>query len=238
VVVSAIWRRISNDVGVKNSIQERVAETFKGDKYNISKDYLEQIYTNMHITETTLRQSIIRLFFLFFLFLLVMNTKNSELDLGIIKVTDISLILKFIPLLISINYYELISLILIYFLQQRMVMNILYFLHKPIVDNDLDEILFSSSIPHSIEIILTHMTNENGIVNSINIFLYALTILIIMFGAIVFECSIFYSCFQKFGTSDWLLWMILIISLIIILKSILSVILSVCVDDKKSANLP
>ena len=127
MVVSAIWRRISNDVGVKNSIQERVAETFKGDKYNISKDYLEQIYTNMHITETTLRQSIIRLFFLFFLFLLVMNTKNSELDLGIIKVTDISLILKFIPLLISINYYELISLILIYFLQQRMVMNILYF---------------------------------------------------------------------------------------------------------------
>lgn len=107
--------KILNIVVANKSIRKRIAEAFKDDKYNLSKDYLEQIYLNLHITETTLRQSIIRIFFLFFLFLLLINTENNELNLQIIKVTDVTFILKFIPLLIAINYYELISLINIYF---------------------------------------------------------------------------------------------------------------------------
>lgn len=107
----------------------------------------------------------------------------------------------------------------------------LYLLHKPIIDNNLDLFLFSSSIPHSLESILTNMTDE-GTINNINKKIYLAFIFIIMAGAIVFECSFFYVCFQKLGTNDWSLWMILIISLIIIAKSILSVIISIYVSDK------
>jgi hypothetical protein len=202
------------------NLEKRVKTAFKEDnERNIIGSYLERIYSNSQAADAALRQSIIRLFFLFFLFFLLINTSIGEIDFGILKIKDINLITKIIPLIISINYYELVSLMVIVILQQRLIDAIFSTIYKPIKDEHLSLLLYPCSTTISSEAISRFMP-DNRKFGKFSADLATIFTIVIVAGAIICLCWIFVVCFETFGMLDWMLWIIFIISLLFLVKSI------------------
>lgn len=221
------WKGISEFFSVEatKSFKNRAHDAFKDEKEReFAKDYLNQIYSNIRSAETILRNSIIRLFFIFFLFYLLINTQINELGIGPIKVGDISLVIKILPLLISINYYEVISIWIMVSFQKKMGYEVLSALYSPIIKNDLQIGLYVASTPHLLEIYYEKIIKK-GFLSNVNSNIYDIFLFSIIVGAILIECLIFSICYKKFG-SDYLLSFVLSASFIFLLKSILNAIIS------------
>lgn len=202
------------------TIKEIVKDSFPDhDSREYAKEYLSCISSNNQFLETETRRSLIRSFLLFGLFFLLIGASVEEVTLGPIKINDISIIEKFLPLLVAINYYELISLILMRRLFLETEGRIVEILYKSIYKNDLEGFLFPNSIPMWADTIF--QKSYEGIIYKINDATHYLISLIIIVGGILFECYAFYICFIHFGVSDIVLWSVLIVSVLFLFKGFL-----------------
>jgi hypothetical protein len=203
------------------TIKEMVGDSFRDhDSREYAKEYLSCISSNNQFLETETRRSLIRSFLLFGLFFLLIGASVEEVTLGPIKIKDISIIEKFLPLLVAVNYYELISLIIMRRLFLETEGRMVEILSKNIYKNDLETFLFPNSIPLWSEKIFEK--SYEGIVYKINDNINLFISLIIFLGAFLFEGYAFYMCFVLFGVSDIILWSVLIVSVLFLLKGFLT----------------
>jgi hypothetical protein len=122
------------------SLSDRVKAAFgeSGSSGNIAaKDFLQQLHSENQNLRAGFRGSMIRLFF-FGLFILLSASSVSEATIGPIKITDLSIIIKILPLLIAANYYELISLWGTQSLVADTIYRICEIYFKTLRENDLD----------------------------------------------------------------------------------------------------
>lgn len=201
-------------------LEEAVYRAFIGDnERSIVEKYLERIYSNSQVTETALRKSITRIFLLFFVFFLLTEAIINQMDIGPIKLNNFNLIIKILPLVIAINYYELVSLYSAHILQVIMIRVIFETFYNPIVKRDLQTFLYPSSMPDYSYAILNQMRGKRGILDVLDNSLYMLFSMTIILAGIIFECLVFYECFQKFGLFDPLLWLITMVALLFVIES-------------------
>ncbi len=218
------WITDAVDVEIAKSISERVHDAFQGNKEReILKDYLQQIYSNLQITEIAVRKSMMRLVFLIFMFFLLMNTQVDELGVGPLKVKDFSIIIILLPLLISINFYELISLGNNFFSQKRLVRRIFLFAYAPIEKNNLELFLEPSLTPLYNEGILQGLT-DGGYLRMLSSNLQTMIVVLTILSSIIMEVFVFSACFKKFGF-NLLLIMALIVSLVFFIKTYIDMII-------------
>ena len=194
-------------------LNDAVGKAFKDDnERKFAENYLNQIYSNSQRTEEKLRKSLIRLFLLGFISYLLLNSSTNELLIGFIKVNDFTLIIKLMPLLISINFYELMSLIIGLSMQIRLTHLLIKFLHEPISDTGLDAFLFPSTTPHYLHFITMKIP---GLKKYPYLFSYIILVFIIVVSPFIIEIFIIYMCLLRFGIYDSLLQATIITSFII-----------------------
>lgn len=215
------------------SMKERIRNAFKEDnERSFARDYLERLYSNLESTEKGLRQSLIRISLLIFIsFLLLRNP--TEVDLGFLKINS-TIILQYMPLLISINYYELTSLACTFAMQMKIVDAFFSQMLKPINDMKLQLFLYPSSTPHCLELINRNLSEECTI-KYLNNKIYLGVLLIILFLPIVLDAYFLIKCLEIFGL-DMMLLITSLIALIIIIKSILTFIINLRLSARLSSD--
>lgn len=194
------------------NMNDRISKAFKDDnERKFAENYLNQLYLNSHYTEERLRKSVIRLFLLGLVSYLLFNKSINELMLGFIKINDFTLIIKLMPLLISINFYEFASLYESFQLQEALILNIIRFLHKPIYDASLAPFLCPSTTPNYVFIIAGHLPVLKKYPFMLS---YMLLMFVIISSAFLMDCFIIYMCILRFGIQDLLLQIVIITSFI------------------------
>lgn len=205
------------------SIRDRVQDAFgKGSSVdsNTAKDFLQVLLLKMQIILDRERNSLLRLFFLFALFILFSTASVAEATFGPIKITELSLITKILPLLIAINYYELVTLWASHSLLVETINNMYRLIHEPIIKNDLTFFMTSDWL-FGFEL-FTDWIQDDYIFKKINNFIMNSIIWGIALSALLFECYAFVRCFSIFGVFDLSLWIILIFAIITLAKTVIS----------------
>jgi hypothetical protein len=70
----------------------------------------------------------------------------SEVSLGPFKISDFSMIFKFLPAVIAYSYYEMASILMMRKLLSETFHMVMRNIHKPVYDNDLDYYLLPPSV--------------------------------------------------------------------------------------------
>jgi len=217
----------------KLTLADRVNNAFDGDNERkiVDKFYLNQIYLNSRVTAGELRKSISRIIFLYFIFYLLFTSSVKEVNFGPVKISDLDLLIKIMPLLIAISYYDLSSLIASLTTQERLIFQIFKFMHKPIRDMGLDSFLLPSASPF-----YTYNLNQNiyknGVLVHIYSKLYILLEVFLLLSGILVEYVIIKSNFRKYGFEDILLWIVAISSIVFVVLAFLELLIN---KDKENA---
>jgi hypothetical protein len=202
------------------TIKELVGDSLRDvNSREYAKEYLSCISSNNQLIETETRKSLIRVFLLFGLFFILIGASFEEITLGPIKMKDISIIEKLLPLLVAVNYYELTSLICMRRLLIETEGRIVESLFPDFYKNGLHGYLFPNLVPLWANEIFAK--SHEGIVHKVDDFIFIFIGLIVISGAILFECYAFYICFVLFGVSDIILWAVLILAILFLLKGFL-----------------
>jgi hypothetical protein len=202
------------------SVEDRVKAAFgeNGNSGSITaKDFLQQLHSENHILRVGFRSSLLRLFFFFGLFILLSTASVSEATIGPIKITDLSIIIKILPLLAAANYFELVSLLATANLVRETTFVISSVCFKSLHETDLDYFFDLSSFAAFEK--FSSWVYEPGILKSIDELITFILTMTILFAAILFECYAFFFCFSNFGFYDLFVWIILFLSLIIFTKT-------------------
>jgi len=217
----------------KLTLADRVNNAFDGDNERkiADKFYLNQIYLNSRITAGELRNSIIRIIFLYFIYYLLFTSSVKEINFGPVKISDLDLLIKIMPLLIAISYYDLSSLMASLTVQGRLIFQIFKFMHKPIRDMGLDSFLLPSASPF-----YTYNLNQNiykkGVLVQIYSKLYILLEIFLLLSGILVEYVIIKFSFQRYGFEDILLWIVAISSIVFVVLAFLELLIN---KDKENA---
>jgi hypothetical protein len=217
----------------KLTLAERVNNAFNdiNEREFVDKIYLNQLYSNSRITAGELRNSIVRIIFLYFVFYLLFTSSIKEVNFGPVKISDLNLLIKIMPLLIAISYYDLSSLMASLTAQERLIFQIFKFMHKPIRDMGLDSFLFPSTSP-----LYTFHLNQNIYEKSILVQvyskLYILLEVFLLLSGILVEYEIIKFCFQRYGFDDSLLWIVSISSIVFVVLALLELLIN---KDKENS---
>ena len=139
-------------------------------------------------------------------FELIARASVREVDLGPVKVTDLSLAQKCLPALIAYFYNQLVALFSMRILLLRIHNEAVKNVAKPIYDNNLADYL----VPYSwfkTEDIFTEFTGSKLFANITMPIKFLILVL-----PVVFLTYAYYSCFTVFGMHDRLLWASLALS--------------------------
>lgn len=204
------------------SLEERVQDAFGKDGNSGSftaKDFLQQLDLDNQNLRSGFRSSVIRLFFFFGLFILLSTASVSEATIGPIKITNLSIIIKCLPLLIAVNYYELISL---YGTSSLLWYTTYAICHKYFESFDKSDLDFFFNLNFFADFEkFSGWAFEDGVLKTIDGIITIFLTAIILFAAFLFECYAFYFCFSTFGVYDLFMWIILFSSIVVIAKTVI-----------------
>jgi len=219
--VSTVIEEFKNERENQNErpLKERVSKAFNDyNERDFAEIYLNQLFSNSQRTEDKLRKSIIRIFYISFIFFLLYNYSANDFLIGFFKLDKITLasVIKLMPLLISINYYELMSLIHSLSMQARLITQIIRFLHRPIYDAGLESYLLPSATPHYLYYINNRLP---GYKKYLFKFFYVFVVVVVLGSALLIEGLIIVMCGMRFGSDDVLL---IIVSVMVVAFNVIT----------------
>jgi hypothetical protein len=181
-------------------------------------EYLENILENSHRVDEKYYRSILMLILAMASFELFTRGLIAEANIGFFKITDISLLHKYTPIVIA--YFIFTSNSLSYL---RESLGIAYreglrILHAPMVDNALWLLLAPSSPILAFQLALTN--KKNLLTKAAELIVIIILGLGLSFVPLFFEIYAFYRCFSLFGVYDFHIWISVIISTVFILESL------------------
>jgi hypothetical protein len=197
-------------------LTDKVQEAFTDKKAQEYLDsYLQAIRVGMTVTEDKFLHSIQFMLLLVIVFELLIEAAISEVNLGPIKLSDLRLFQKILPVGIAYMYYTTNSFLAIRKFQREVHDTIMKHYYPSIYNSDLEYYLLPASTMIIEEVVAK---GSSGFGSSL---IYNLTIpiiLIMLFTPIAFEVYALIRCFAVFGMADILLWISLIVSIVFMVQ--------------------
>jgi hypothetical protein len=193
------------------TISERIKEI------QPNKAYREFLVKNIDTLQSSKEKSqdqsrllTLQLFLLFFAFELLTRAAVSEVSIGYFKISDLTLVIKILPVIICYTYYELISMGSLRRLKSIMLFELIQSELKPPKNDDLAPIMFFGTSYEAEELIARNIEGKTSII------VESLTLplkLAIILGPILFIIYAYYRIFATYGFGDILSWIFLPVSL-------------------------
>ncbi len=209
----------TKDAETKKTLVQLVDAAFS-DKVarKYANEYLETIRSNWRYVESIVKRTVLLALLLMAIFELMSQSSIQEVTLGPVKLTNLTLIYKFLPLAISFCFYYLMNLIqmqITYSVIHRRIMNQVY---SPISMNKIESFLPPpyTSIFGDITFIPKQYKLYVVVEHISTVIAFG-----VIFGALVFEIYAFQRLFTAFGSADILVWCILGGSLLLLLQAFL-----------------
>jgi hypothetical protein len=173
---------------------------------------------NLKYTESTIVRSSRFLLLIAIVFELISRAAVSELSFSGVKITDLSLIQKTLPLIAAYFYYTTMSGVAM----RRLLTEFhdrLFTLLSPKFRTEDFELFLLPFTPLITERIIAN--NTNGWISKLIRNLSLPLMIIVLLGPLIFEAYAFYELFYSFGVKDVVTWIVLSISLVFITHGIM-----------------
>jgi len=203
----------------QRTIKEQVnAALSKESTHTAAAEYLKAIRENMRTTEDEFIKVGKTLLVAAVGFEFLARAAISEASVGGFKFTDLSLVQKFLPVIIAYLTYWMHSLIARRRLLREVHDTFIEKLHPEFYSNNLE---FYSEPPSPFNTQILIFRNTEGLYSSLMDNLLVPFIIVITFGPVLFEVYAFYRCFLTFGWDSVVIWSALVISLLFLTQSVL-----------------
>lgn len=195
------------------SITERINSAFDSLESDESKsNYIQAVRASLEDIETKLQANLKIVLVGMVAFELVVRASLSELSLGPIKITDLSMVQKILPAVVAYFYNQIISLYAIRILARQVHDRAIKYTARSIYENDLEYF----TLPHSWFLTEDIMKQYTGIK------LFTIITIPVKFATVVapiaFLVYAYYQNFRISGSSDILVWSSLIASVILAIQ--------------------
>ena len=211
-----------------SKIQFIIDESFSKKDENL-KDFHVSVMKNLSETEKKLANSTNQLIFYLFAYLLIVQSSVNTINLGIIKVDNLDLIIKFFPVILVYKIYSFINLQVFRRSLHLACNGTIKKLYPKIYKNNLLYLIKAESNVNTQE--LFEEINSDGIsklMGSIGITILGIQLVFIP-GLIVLYAL--YINFSKFGIKDFLIWIVLLIVVVYLIMTIL-----ILISNERSNN--
>ena len=199
-------------------LEDRVKEALAAESQAYADEYCKALVENIHRTDDKFQRAILLLIFSVAMYELVAHTLISEVTLGPFKLTNLALLQKYVPVLISYSYCSISSLGTIRKYMRDLTVDVLSIHHPSTAANHLEMFLEPPSLLQTSDIVKEF---SEGVIPKILDNTGGILVLTLLIGPIVFLGHSFYQCFATFGFRDTNLWVSAVLSVVLVLQGIL-----------------
>jgi hypothetical protein len=185
------------------SVWDRVSESFPEDQATYADEYLTNLRSSLKETTDALRKDSLYVLLVLVIFELLIRSAGTELNLGPLKITDVSLALRLSPVLIAYFFYDLIILSIRWHNMETIHYHLMKRFHKSVADNEFEQWLVPGYIPFwSIRPTSSNESRSDVIEDKASVGMSWLVFLAI----IAFDVSAVVRLFLRFHLGDIFVW--------------------------------
>lgn len=199
------------------SIATRIQAAIDDDTRVFMSRYLELVRENMQQASDKFHSTFLLIIFLMAVFELLNRAAISEVTLGPFKLSDVSLLIKLLPVVIAYYYYLTCTMLAMIGAQRTVIDSVVAIMYGPLYDNDLEYYLYPVS-PLFAESLITTAT-KGRIISAIDA-IGSNFQKVIWFLPLIFQVYAFYRCFRAFGFSSIIVWVALVISAVFCIQGV------------------
>ncbi len=184
-----------------------------------AKEYLSVVRDNMRLTEEAARRAVRLLLLFCFAFELLSRAAVTELSLAGIKIQELPLIHKLLPLGIAYMYY----LVSCHYTRRRLLIglhdNLMEKAMEPFYRNNLE---YYGHFPSNFSTHNLLIANSTGLYAKLLWLLSFPIIIALTIGPGIFLVYCSCRCFVEYGFTDVLVWLVTILSVVMVFHSLLT----------------
>ena len=199
-------------------LEDRVKDALATESQAYTDDYFKTVLENIHRIDEKFHRAILLLIFSVAMYELAAHTWITEVTLGPFKLSNLALLQKYIPIVVSYAYCAITSLGTLRKYMRHLIVDVMSIHHQSTVTNDLEMFIVPPSLLQTSEIVSTF---SEGVIPKILRVIMGILTLSLLTGPIAFLVHSFYQCFVIFGFRDVNLWISAFLSLVLVLQGIL-----------------
>jgi len=223
---------------IKETLPDRLTPLLEDEtSREYMKGCLSELRSNMKDAQVEMRTLLISMLLLLALFELLARSAISEVTIGPVKVNDLSLVLKALPVLLAFTYNSVIAKMILIMLIRGMHRYIIKHIALKLFESDIDLFLFPPSTFYILNLLGPFVTlgvTPTFVIGSLFTLILFLSVIFLPIGA---EIYMFWVCFARLGLKDFMVWFSLVLSLILITQSFVYLILGFKIDPETEFSL-
>jgi hypothetical protein len=196
---------------------------------------LEELRSNIKDGQQLRRKLLLLMLLLAALFELVVRRAVVEFSLGFMKVSDASLVMKLLPVIFAFVFVYITASFATTGMMRALHSEILAHNQPDVSENPVKELLLPPSVFSILSLLHEFRTGEVRI-TPLSIFVLTISVSVLILPPLVLA-YMFWRCFAAFGAADWLLWISLVLSLMMVLAAFEILAVYIKVDPKEKFSL-
>jgi hypothetical protein len=198
---------------------------------------LSDIRSNVKDAQAEVCTLLVSVLVLLTLFELLLHSAISELNFGPVKISDLALVIKTLPLLIAFIYQSIVAKTVLISMLRSVHRNIIKHTFPKLYKSEIDMFLFSPSTFYILNI-ADSFTDQTSVKSNITWISFSV---ILFLGTFLLpigsEIYMFWICFARFGFRDLFVWLSLIFSVMFIVQALTHIGLKNKIDPDSKLSL-
>jgi hypothetical protein len=187
-------------------------------------DHLEETRENIRESSRQASWHLAMLFAVFLLSELLRNQAATEVDVGVIKISDMSLVSRVLPVVAAWSYYSMTGFILLTYLLRGLHDKVIQSRHPVLHGNAIKELLVPTSrlgIFNVLSEFASEITGWHGTVMAVFV---GITFVVVLAAPLLMCSYMVFTLFMTFGLADWLTWSAAALTIVFLLQGAFNIV--------------